>query len=123
MKRPLLLVVSLVVVMTATTAGCHSDDDSKGTGDAPVATASGGERGGDDAPARCTNMPDGFGNVCTKCVAGAKPWRIIATTNTSYSPSNFVLVQDPKACGGDWVSGARYVPASTGNGVESEDDS
>ena len=99
------------------------DDDTEGLGDAPVATISTGQRGGDDSPATVTNMPDTYGNLATKCVAGAPPWRVIEGTNTSYTGSNFVVVQDPKACGGDWVPGPRVVSSTAGNGMEDEDDS
>jgi hypothetical protein len=121
MKRLILVPAAALLLLVAT--GCSMDDDTEGLGDAPVSTVSTGQRGGDDSPADCTNMPDGFGNLCTKCVKGAKPWRAIVTTNTAYSPSSFVAVQDPKACGGDWVPGPRVVSSSTGNGMEEEDDS
>jgi hypothetical protein len=114
-------VAAVSLLLLAATA-CSSDDDSKGMGDAPVATTTSGVRGGDDSPATITNMPDHYGNIATKCIAGAKPWRVIEGTNTDYTGSNFVVVQDPKACGGDWVPGARYVPASSSKGMESPDD-
>lgn len=112
-----------VALLLLAATGCSMDDDTEGLGDAPVATIGTGKRGGDDSPATITNMPDYFGNVATKCVAGAKPWRLIEGTNTSYTGSNFALVQDPKACGGDWIPGPRIVSSSPGKGVESDDDS
>lgn len=119
MRRWLIAAVTLAVTFSAT--ACN-DDDSKGMGDAPVATATSGKKGGDDSPATCTNMPDGYSNVCTKCVAGAKPWRLIITTHTDYAPSAMSLVQDPEACGGDWVPGAKVVIATTNSGATPPDD-
>jgi len=120
MKRWHIAAMTLALVFSAT--GCYGDDDSKGMGDAPVATSTSGVRAGDDSPGVVTNMPNHYGNVATKCVAGAKPWRIIEGTNTDYTGSNFALVQDPKACGGDWVSGARVVMGTRSKGVEEPDD-
>lgn len=119
MKRWLATTAVAVLALTAT--ACN-DSDEKGMGDAPVATATSGKRGGEDSPAPCTNMPDGFSNVCTKCVAGAKPWRVIITTHTDYAPSAMGLVQDPEACGGDWVPGAKAVVGTTGSGAVPPDD-
>lgn len=121
MKRHLVATAAVVIALVIT--GCDSYNDEHGMGDAPVATTSSGKRGGDDSPATCTNMPDGFGNVCTKCVLGAKPWRMVVTTNTSYAPSNIVLVQDPQQCGGDWVPGARVINGTSNKGADSDDDS
>lgn len=120
LKRWLAAATVATVVLTAT--GCDSYNDEHGMGDAPVATATTGRRGGDDTPATCTNMPDGFSNVCTKCVAGAKPWRVIITTHTDTAPSAMGLVQDPKACGGDWVPGPKTVMGTTPSGATPPDD-
>lgn len=120
MKRWHIAAVALALTFSAT--ACARDDDSKGMGDAPVATSTSGKRGGDDTPATVTNMPNTYGNVATKCVAGAEPWRIIEGTNTDYTGSNFLVVQDPKACGGDWVPGAKVVASTRSKGVEEPDD-
>lgn len=121
--RRLGLLTAALLLLAGTAVGCSSDDDDKGLGDAPVATnTSSGKKGGDDSPAIVTNMPDSFGNVSTKCVAGRPPWAIIEGTNTDYTGSNFVVVQDPKACGGDWVPGPKSVASTRGKGVEEPDD-
>ncbi|MFC9278616.1 hypothetical protein [Streptomyces collinus] len=72
--------------------GCSdSYNDKRGKGDAPVSG-----RAGDDTPAEVFNMPDGFGNLATKCVGHG--FRAYVTTNAS-GPSNVQIVQD-KACAG-----------------------
>ncbi|MCD0483505.1 hypothetical protein LO771_14115 [Streptacidiphilus sp. ASG 303] len=56
--------VLLAVLPVLAMAGCsQSHDDERGKGDAPVL---GGR--GEDSPAQVLNMPDGFGNLATKCV-------------------------------------------------------
>lgn len=120
MKRWLIAAVTLTITFSAT--ACSNDSDSKGMGDAPVATATSGKRGGEDSPAVCTNMPDGYSNVCTKCVAGAKPWRLIIGTHTDYASSPMGLVQDPKACGGDWVPGPKAILSTDNSGAPPPDD-
>lgn len=107
-----LLGITAVAVLLLTGCNAFDGDDSKGMGDAPVATSSTGHRGGDDSAATITNMPDNYGNVATKCVAEARPWRIIEGTNFSTN-SNFVVVQDPDQCGGAYVPGPRTVPSTT----------
>lgn len=119
MKRRMIAVVA-AILLAAT--GCQGDEDDKGLGDAPVATATSGKKAGDDSPATITNMPNYYGNVATKCVAGAQPWRIIEGTNTDYAPSNFILVQDPKKCGGDWVPGAKVIGSTSSSGIEPQDE-
>jgi len=89
-----LLMLAAVGVLLLMLAGCSSSgpgsyDDKHGKGDAPVA----GQKG-DDSPASVTNMPDGFGNVATKCVAGAPGWRVFVTTNTGYAPSMMHIEAD-----------------------------
>lgn len=99
-------------------AGCtQQHEDKRGRGDAPVA-----QRKGDDSPAFCTNMPDGFGNLCGKCVAHFAPWAVVVTTNTSYSPSNVALFQAPEQCGGKVVSGAPPVVTSSSSSKPEDDD-
>jgi hypothetical protein len=120
MRRWLAAAAAATLALTAT--GCSRDNDSKGMGDAPVATSSTGKKGGDDTPAIVTNMPDGYGNVSTKCVAGAPPWRLIEGTNTDYNGSQMIVVQDPKKCGGDWVPGPTAVVSTHGAGAEEPDD-
>lgn len=120
MRRWLIAAVALTITFSVT--ACDSANDSKGMGDAPVATSTSGKRGGDDTPATVTNMPDKYGNVATKCVAGAKPWRIIEGTNTAYAGSNLIVVQDPEACGGDWVPGAKMVVGTGNSGATPSDD-
>jgi hypothetical protein len=115
------LLLSVAALLAAT--GCMGDDaDDKGLGDAPVATAASGKKAGDDSPATITNMPNHYGNLATKCVAGAKPWRVIEGTNTDSAPSNFILVQDPHTCGGDWVPGPRVVSSGGSKGVQPPDE-
>jgi hypothetical protein len=69
--------------------GCAND--AKGYGDAPVKG-----RHGEDSPATVYNMPDGFGNLATKCVGSG--YRAYVTTNGG-GPSNIQIVKDP-ACAG-----------------------
>ncbi|MFG2025469.1 hypothetical protein [Streptomyces sp. NPDC048825] len=71
--------------------GCSQDDDKRGMGDAPVQG-----RKGDDSPAEVYNMPDGFGNLATKCVGHG--FRAYVTTNAG-APSNVQIVED-KTCAG-----------------------
>jgi len=121
MRRALAATAAALLLLVAT--GCSREDDSEGRGDAPVAVnTSTGKKGGDDGPATCTNMPDGYGNVCTKCVAGAKPWRTIEGTSTSYNGSQFVVVQDPEACGGKFLPYPLVVSSGGGIGAEEPDD-
>ncbi|MFI1768645.1 hypothetical protein ACH41H_42345 [Streptomyces sp. NPDC020800] len=82
----------LLVVVGSLVAGCSdSYNDKRGKGDAPVQG-----RAGDDTPAEVFNMPDGFGNLATKCVGHG--FRAYVTTNAD-APSNVQIVQD-KACAG-----------------------
>lgn len=73
-KRAALIVAGTVLVL-ASTAGCGEYNDHRGRGDAPV---SGGK--GDDTPAHVTNMPDKFGNVSAKCLAGFPGEAVLVTT-------------------------------------------
>lgn len=89
MKRT--AVAALAVAACLLLAGCGQEwDDAHGKGDAPV---TGGR--GDDTPAAVTNFPDGFGNVATKCVAGAPGRRAYVTTNTTAAPSHLIIEADP----------------------------
>lgn len=83
----------VTALFVATLTGCSGYNDERGKGDAPVAG-----RRGDDTPKSVTNNPDGFGNVVTGCVVGAKGFRYFATTNTDKAPSNLWIERDP-ACG------------------------
>ncbi|MFI7505050.1 hypothetical protein ACIBVL_42575 [Streptomyces sp. NPDC049687] len=84
--------VGLVLLAVGTLAGCSQEyNDERGKGDAPVA----GKKG-DDTPAEVFNMPDGFGNLATKCVGHG--FRAYVTTNAT-GPSNVQIVED-KSCGG-----------------------
>jgi hypothetical protein len=74
-----------IVVLT----GCGQLNDERGKGDAPVA-----DRSGEDSAKHVTNNPDGFGNVATGCVHGAKGFRYFVTTSTSKNPSNLVVLED-----------------------------
>jgi len=68
-------------------AGCSSDyKDERGKGDAPVKDGQ-----GDDTPAEVFNMPNGFGNIATKCVGHG--YRAYVTTN-GRGPSNIQIVAD-----------------------------
>ncbi|MER5603977.1 hypothetical protein [Streptomyces sp. NPDC002265] len=80
----------LVLVAGVVLAGCsQSYDDRRGKGDAPVKG-----KAGDDTPAEVFNMPDGFGNLATKCVGHG--FRAYVTTNGG-GPSNVQIVPD-KTC-------------------------
>ncbi|MGW0996783.1 hypothetical protein [Streptomyces sp. NPDC002520] len=82
----------VVVVVGGLLAGCsQSYNDERGKGDAPVQG-----RSGDNTPAEVFNMPDGFGNLATKCVGHG--FRAYVTTNAT-GPSNVQIVED-KACAG-----------------------
>jgi hypothetical protein len=74
---------------------CSDYNDERGKGDAPVAG-----RKGDDSPVPCTNMPDGFANVCAKCVYHFAPWAITTTTDRIA-----IMFQAPDQCGGKVVAG------------------
>ncbi len=85
-------VAGLVLVVGVLLGGCSQEyEDERGKGDAPVAG-----KAGDDTPAEVFNMPDGFGNVATKCVGHG--FRAYVTTNAT-GPSNVQIVED-KSCGG-----------------------
>lgn len=82
----------LAVIVAGLLAGCSQKyDDERGKGDAPVRG-----RAGDNTPAEVYNMPDGFGNLATKCVGHG--FRAYVTTNAG-APSNVQIVED-KACAG-----------------------
>ena len=81
-----------VLLVAGLVAGCSQEyDDKRGKGDAPVAG-----KAGDDTPAEVFNMPDGFGNLATKCVGHG--FRAYVTTNAT-GPSNVQIVED-KSCAG-----------------------
>jgi len=82
----------MAAVLLSGTAACSSYNDARGKGDAPVAG-----RHGDDTPKYVTNNPDGFGNIVTGCVYGAKGWRYFATTKSDKTPANIVVRAD-KTC-------------------------
>ncbi|MBV2354982.1 hypothetical protein KUM39_11500 [Streptomyces sp. J2-1] len=90
-RRGRLVVSALVVVLVGVgSAGCSKEyNDKRGKGDAPVRG-----RAGDNSPAEVFNMPDGFGNLATKCVGHG--YRAYVTTNGS-GPSNVEIVPD-KTC-------------------------
>lgn len=95
------IAAALGVVLLLSAAGCSQQhEDKRGRGDAPVA-----QRKGDDSPAFCTNMPDEFGNVCTKCIAHFPPWAVTVTTHYQ-SSANIAVFQAPEQCGGKVVAGA-----------------
>lgn len=124
MRRLSLLLATAVLLVGTLTACSSDDDDTKGMGDAPVATVTSGKRGGDDSPAVCTNMPDGYSNVCTKCVAGARPWQIITTTHTDTAPSSPAYVKSKK-CGAtdaELAAQTAAVMGAVGSGAQPPDD-
>ncbi|MEU3243335.1 MULTISPECIES: hypothetical protein [unclassified Streptomyces] len=85
-------VASLVAVLIVggILSGCSKEyNDKRGKGDAPVQG-----RMGDNTAAEVFNMPDGFGNLATKCVGHG--FRAYVTTNAS-GPSNVEIVPD-KTC-------------------------
>ena len=71
-----------VLLVAGLVAGCSQEYDDK--------------RGKGDAPAEVFNMPDGFGNLATKCVGHG--FRAYVTTNAT-GPSNVQIVED-KSCAG-----------------------
>ncbi|MFF4652945.1 hypothetical protein [Streptomyces sp. NPDC001380] len=77
----------LAAAALAAAAGCSQEySDKRGKGDAPVLNQQ-----GDDTPAQVFNMPDGFGNLATKCVGHG--YRAYVTTNSD-GPSNVQVVSD-----------------------------
>lgn len=84
------LVGAAVLAAVLGLAGCGAND-AKGYGDAPVKG-----RHGEDSPATVYNMPDGFGNLATKCVGSG--YRAYVTTNSG-GPSNIQIVKDPQCAG------------------------
>lgn len=93
MKKLGIVAASALLLFGAT--ACSNYNDHRGKGDAPVA---GGK--GDDSPAYCTNMPDGYPNTCTKCVPGFAPWALTVTTDRT-----MIMIQAPDKCGGKIVPG------------------
>lgn len=92
-KKALVAGVFAAVALSAfSLAGCSKYNDSRGKGDAPVAGKS-----GDDSPAFCTNMPDHFSNVCTKCLYGF-PGIAVASTTHDGGTADIKLFSAPQ-CG------------------------
>jgi hypothetical protein len=88
--RGSVLAAAVALAAGSLLAGCSQEyDDERGKGDAPVKG-----RKGDDTSAEVYNMPDGFGNLATKCVGHG--FRAYVTTNSD-GPSNIQIVED-KAC-------------------------
>ncbi|MBM9623452.1 hypothetical protein [Streptomyces zhihengii] len=86
-RRAGVAAVFLVMIVAGTATGCSDAyNDERGKGDASVR---GGR--GDDTPAQVFNMPDGFGNLATKCVGHG--YRAYVTTNAT-GPSNVEIVPD-----------------------------
>ncbi|QNP66207.1 hypothetical protein [Streptomyces genisteinicus] len=82
----------LVMIAAGAVTGCSASyNDQRGKGDASV---QGGR--GDDTPAQVFNMPDGFGNLATKCVGHG--YRAYVTTNAT-GPSNVEIVPDETCTG------------------------
>ncbi|MGW3161023.1 hypothetical protein [Streptomyces sp. NPDC001089] len=93
-------VASLIAVLIAGAliGGCSKEyNDKRGKGDAPVQG-----RRGDNTAAEVFNMPDGFGNLATKCTGPGR--RAYVTTKsvhhkddeTEVTPANAVIVNDPQ---------------------------
>ncbi|MBD0838215.1 hypothetical protein ICC28_05805 [Streptomyces sp. TRM68416] len=86
----------MMIAAIGLVTGCSQRyNDERGKGDAPVQG-----RSGDNTPAEVFNMPDGFGNVATKCVGAGK--RAYVTTGWVHLddppvvvPANTVVVDDP----------------------------
>lgn len=89
-RRTLLAIGALVV--SAGLAGCNGANDRDGTGDAPVGKT-------DPQPVDVINMPDGFSNVATKCVAFQPGKRIYQPSNNKGNVQP-VIVDDPNCTGG-----------------------
>jgi hypothetical protein len=94
MRRSLIATLAAGVLLLSGCSMAQQHEDARGRGDAPVSG-----RKGDDSPATCTNMPDEFGNICGKCLAGFPPWAVAVTTHYR-SSSNVVIFQYPQKCGG-----------------------
>lgn len=90
MNKKILIGMLATVAFLAT--GCSSYDDSHGVGDSAV-TDGYGHRKGNDTPKLVTNMPDGFANIATSCVAPG--FRAFVTTGT-HQTGIPVIVADPK---------------------------
>ncbi|WP_282700260.1 hypothetical protein [Streptomyces sp. CC219B] len=89
---PALRRVILMIAAIGLVTGCSQRyNDERGKGDAPVQG-----RSGDNTPAEVFNMPDGFGNLATKCVGHG--FRAYVTTNAG-GPSNLEIVPD-RSCTG-----------------------
>lgn len=73
--------------------GCSEYNDTRGVGDAAV-TDGYGHRKGNDSPKLVTNMPDGYANIATSCVAPG--FRAFITTGTNKGAGIPVIVADPK---------------------------
>lgn len=82
----------LAAGMAVSATACSAYNDTRGKGDAAV-TDGYGHRKGNDTPKQVTNMPDGFANIATSCVAPG--WRAFVTTGTSKTGIP-VIVADPK---------------------------
>jgi hypothetical protein len=99
-NRTKLIAAGVAISGVAFVAGCgttgiDSLDDPRGKGDAPVTAA-------DDSGAYVTNMPNGFGNIATKCLNGAPGFRVAVTTRgvgDQGVPASMVIVPD-EACRG-----------------------
>lgn len=94
-------VTVLCVVPLALVAGCSRQHyEERGKADSPVSGAR-----GEDSPAEGFNLPDGFGNLATKCVGNGK--RGYTTTRAfrgdaediEIIPANAVIVDDPECTG------------------------
>lgn len=70
--------------------GCNTANDADGTGDAPVGKT-------DPSPVQVLNMPDGFPNVATKCIA-FQPGKRVYVTSHGQNDVQPVIIDDP-ACG------------------------
>lgn len=79
----------LLAAAIAGAAGCSGYQNARGKGDAPVGTS-------DDSPAQILNMPDGFGNVATKCDGHGH--RVFVPTHEKTDPP--ITVLDDTSCPG-----------------------
>lgn len=88
LRRPAVAVAAAALTVAAV-AGCSGYNDARGKGDAPVGHS-------DDSPAEILNMPDGFGNVASKCDGHGH--RVFVPTHDKTDPP--ITVVDDSSCPG-----------------------
>lgn len=92
MNKKIAAGVLVAVALMAT--GCsevQKYDDTRGKGDAAVNDGY-GHRKGNDNPKLVTNMPDGYANIATSCVAPG--FRAFVTTHTDMTGIPVIVVDE-----------------------------